>query len=218
MYKYIDEIPAKLYFKVVEGANFDILKKYIPDFKNLSDDEKSSVWDDIQDEHDKINPSHRNMKILNIWNQMESLNAKYNSVILAIEVLRNVYDVEMYTLLKEQKYPLRMQIGIELQDEVSMYDESLQDDLDRIEKNTSGILDKIEIISKRLPVKKSKTSKRTEFDENVLGYAAINNSGFINTNRISVTQYYALINLGNEKLKELKRNHNGNNKKTNTRK
>lgn len=180
MYDSIETIPAKTYFKIVETGNLRLLSK------TATDEELERAWGQIESEHEALGDGDK--KALDVPKKIETLWARYESVRLAIHVLRRSDDDQMKDLLRSKGF----RIG-----------EDLDNDLDQIEKEAEAIYIKIDALRKKLP--KADTGTKAPFDKVVLGYGALVGTGWIDTNTITLTQYYALIETGNEKIKAFER-------------
>lgn len=183
MYRSIDEIPAKTYFKIVETGDISLLSK-----KKVEQIELLAAWEIIEAEHSGLEQGKEDFKALDVPKKIEVLWAKYEAVRLAVHVLRRVDDPEMKDLLRSKGFNIGKNLNAEL---------------DQIEKESEAIMVKIDALHIKLPKINKETSPKTSFDKVVLSYGAITGLGFINTNKITLTQYYALIETGNEKITAL---------------
>ena len=182
IYKNADTIPAKLFFKIARTGDVSLLStKKTKDFELLA-----SIFEDISLEDAELNPDKSVDKELSIYQKMEALHAKYKKIKYAVFCLYNSKDEELIEILKKDGYTF-----------TDDYEKSLKD----IERYSESILNQIEAIKTRLP--KQKEGKKATFDEVVLSYAAVVGSGFIDTNAITLTQYYALLKIGTEKINAL---------------
>lgn len=180
MYSTIDEIPAKTYFKIVETGNLSLLSK-----KKKEEIELLAAWETIQAEHSELESSKKDVKTLNVPKKIESLFARYEAIKLAIYVLRREDDEEMKDLLKSKGFTIT---------------DNLDNDLNVAEKESEAIIQQIEALQIKLPKINKDTSAKTPFDKVVLSYGALTGLGFVNTNKITLTQYYALVETGNDKI------------------
>lgn len=180
----IDTIPAKLFFRIMETGEVSLLSN-----EDKSEEELSDIWNKIQEEHEKISINDRQNKALNIYKKIEALSCRYYAVKLSVHCLKYVRDKDLFVLLKNYGYKITWR--------------DLREDLERIERESKAIETKILRAKQQLPKQKKDKGASVSFDETVLGYAAFTGSGFVDTNKITVPQYYALINIGNQKIKAL---------------
>ena len=181
MYDSVDTIPAKLYFKIVGTGNIRLLSK------TATDVELRKAWENIELEHEGLG-GKEDKKALDIPKKIEMLWAKYEAIRLAVLVLRKSDDREMKDLLRSK--------GFKVTDD-------LDNDLDQIEKEAEALQVKIGALHLKLPKINKESSPKTSFDKVVLSYGALTGLGYIRTNDITLTEYYALIETGNEKIKAL---------------
>jgi len=183
IYDSFDIIPIKLFFRIEQTGKINLLSTKKNNSKSLKE-----IWERIKEEHDEIDSKKIDYKTLNISKKIESLSVKNRVTNLAVFHLRNKKDDELINLLKDYRY------NIDVDD--------LMTSLEVVEKENKALIGKINRLNERLP-KKEESESKTTLDEVILSYASLTNSGFIDTNKITGTQYYALINLGNKKIKEL---------------
>lgn len=184
IYDSIDLMPAKLLFRIIETGDISLLST-----EKKSDEELESIWEKIQEEHSQINPNQEQNKAFNIYKKIEGLASRYQAISLAVHCMKTERDKELFVLLRNYGYKVTWR--------------NLQEDLNRVERESKAIETKIARAKQQLPKQKKNTSGQISFDEAVLGYASFTGAGFVDTNTITVPQYYALINIGNQKMKAL---------------
>ncbi len=183
IYNSVQIIPAKLFFHISETEEYGLLSD-----KKLDSDQLKTIWLILEEEHKKLNPNKKVNKTLDLSKKIEELYAKHQKILLAVQYLKSRRDEDLIELLEKSNY------HFDLQD----YDNSLE----RIERESQSILIRIESLEKKLP-KPTTTKETVTFDQTVMSYSAFSGSGFINPNKITLSQYYALINIGNNKMKAL---------------
>lgn len=185
-YDSIDTIPAKLFFRIMETGDISLLST-----KKKAEYDLMSIWENLQEEHGKINPDNRTGKTMSIYRKIEALSAKYEAIKLAVHCMKSHRDKDLFGLLQNYGYKLTWR--------------NLREDLERVERESKAIETKILRAKQQLPKQKKNKGESADisFDEAVLGYAAFTGSGFVDTNKITVPQYYALINIGNQKIRAL---------------
>lgn len=183
MYDSIDVIPAKIYFKILETGDISLLSKEEEDAGVLA-----LIWELIEAQHEELTQGKEEKKVLDLSKSIESLASRYESIRIAVYYLRREHDQELFDLLVGKGFNL---------------DGDIQEALDRVDRESEGIIAKIERLSLKIPKINKESSAKTNFDKVVLSYGAITGLGFVDTNNITITQYYALIETGNEKIKAL---------------
>lgn len=186
IYDSLDIIPAKLFFKIIQTGEIHLLSD-----EDLSEDKLIKIWEKLEDENELLNPNDEANKILEISRKIESLDATYNKILLSVHYLKEIKDEDLINLIRESKFKLET--------------ETFDSDLKTIEREAKNILVKIASFQKQLP-EPNEDEKPIKFDEVVLSYGVIVGSGFIDTNSITMSQYYALINVGNNKIKAMEEN------------
>lgn len=190
-----DIIPAKIYFKILETGEVELLSTEIKKFDKLIE-----IWEKINEEYVSENKKQKQDKSFDLYKRIESLSAKFEAIKLSVMVLKYQDDQELKDLLLKYGYK---------------FSDDEEKDLDRILRESESLQIKIENLRNQLP--KVDNKKKLSFDETVMSYAAFTGSGFIDTNKITLTQYDALINIGNQKMKALESHGQGKNNKTRSR-
>lgn len=184
-YNSAEIIPAKLFFRILEGGDYSLLT----DEKNTKEDLKV-IWDIIEDQYNSLNSNKDGNKILNLSSRIEALSCKFKAIKLIVYHLRNVFDQELIDRLKQYGYK---------------FTGDLQDDLDVVDRECEAIQVIIKTLESQMPKQKGKGEKMT-FDETVLMYGAFTGLGYVDPNVLPLTQFDALINNGNKKMKALEKN------------
>lgn len=181
-----DTIPFKLYFKVIESGNLSLLGEY-------PDNELSKLLDDINEQRGKQEKEGKSKEV-DIYCQMEALSNKYRAIQYSVYYLRQMQDDDLISMLKGMGYK---------------FGEDFQESLNTIENISEGIIVKIEAIKKRLPKKKETEAKEIPLDEVILSYCALLEMGFVDTNKVTLSQYDSIITLGNRKMEALNKGNDG---------
>jgi hypothetical protein len=197
IYQYIDIVPAKVIFRIEKTSNLELLKPYF-------DGDLNTVWQEIEKEHQHITPD-KDDKSLDLYKNIEGLRAKYEAILLSVKYLSQLWDNELADFLISLGYDLDKEGRSNLQD-VSKIKEH-QDQIEIISKQSEGILFKINNALSRLEKTKGKTKKVEDvsFEQTVMSYSSFLRSGYIDPNKITLVEYYALISLGVEKIKALEK-------------
>lgn len=198
IYDSIDIIPAKIFFKISDTGN---LKLLVTDESVYDDNKLSLIWKNIEDENISLDNTNSIQKVVDVTKKIESLYAKFEAIKLAVYYLKKKIDNELIDLLLSYGYKFKWN-----EKEYSLENKlQYQKDLDKIERESQTIYDKIERLQQKLPKPKENKDKKIPFDEVILGYGVITEAGFIDSNKITLTQYYALIKIGNEKIKSIEK-------------
>lgn len=186
IYDSAETIPAKLYFKILETADYKLLAD-----ETCTEEDLLKAWDRIEDEYSEITSNKKTKKVLDISKRIEGLAAKYEAITLMVMCLRAKEDQEIIDQLKEYGY---------------RFSDDLTADLDIIERESDAIKIKIDNELDKMPkVKENDNSENITFDETIMSYCAFTGSGFIDPNKITLSQYNAQLNIGNKKMKALER-------------
>lgn len=195
IYTSADIIPAKLFFRIEATGDISLLST-----KKRPKVFLQQIWEDIQEENNRISSNKTIGKVLNLSRNIEKLSARLEKVTLACHVLKSVRDKELIEMLKDDGYKFTYEKAKTERQSRRMY----LSDVARIEKQATSLVIKIDNLKTKLPdQEKEKSTEEVTFDETVLGYSTLCGAGFIDTNAITLTQYYALINTGNKKMKAL---------------
>lgn len=200
IYNSPETIPAKIYFKILDGASLSLLSAD----SNANVQALELAWKKIEDEYVSKKDSAKNKKILDLSKKMEVLNAKMEATLLAVYHLRHVKDDELLELLVGYGHTFKWKKA-EKYDNEQAADLIFQADLDRIERAADDIKNMIEVYQSRMPKTETVEGVEMTFDENVLSYAAFTGLGYVDPNTLPLTQYDALINTGNNKMKALEK-------------
>lgn len=182
MYNY-DTIPLKLYFKIIETGDISLIGKG-------TEIEQSEALEEITNERQVSSEDEYKgrSKELDVRSRMEYLASKYKAIQYSVYYLRLQNDNDLIEMLKSKGYK---------------FSDDLQKDLDAIEKISEGLVVKIEAIKNRLPKQKENSKKEPPIDQVVLSYCALLEMGFVDTNKITLSQYDSMVEIGNRKMESL---------------
>ena len=176
IYKTLDTIPAKIYYKIIETGDVSLLSD-----ENISIEKLEVIWDEIKSQDETFNNDQN--KRVKTFSKIESLQAKLESIQHAVFYLKIEDDLELIELLKSYGYTYRS-----------------NSDLDRILLQSDGINDAIDKLRLKLP-KENTNKKSIPFDEMVLSAGVIAGVGFIDTNTITKTQLDGILKITETKIK-----------------
>ena len=190
IYKSIDTIPSKTYFKIIESGDLSLL---CTENETPTENELAEIFAKIQAEDEKLTEGKGKSKELDIYSKIESLSAKYKKIKYTVYYLRHLKDDDLIEILKKDGYT---------------FTDDFEASLNEIERLSESLLVQIGAIKSRLP-KKQENEKETPFDEVVLSYCALLEMGFVDTNKVVQSQYRAIIKMGNNKIEKLNNANNG---------
>lgn len=185
IYSSLDEIPLKVFLKILKTNDTTL----------LTDDPKlflktGEIWTKLKQDFNAIDPDNDMGKLLKTLIKVGKFTAQYNAVKIAVHALRFERDLDLENLVRSQRFKLR--------------NESFSSDLDRVDIEVEAIQLQINEHSKKLPKKPDSSDKAENIDQVILGYSSITNLQYTDTNRITVSQFYALKKLYNQKVEILK--------------
>jgi CRISPR/Cas system-associated protein endoribonuclease Cas2 len=176
IYKTLDTIPAKIYYKIIETGDISLLSTTETTVEKLEE-----IWERIKSEDESFN-NDQNRRV-KTFSKIESLQAKLESIQHAVFYLKIEDDAELRELLKSYGYTYHS-----------------HDDLDRILLQSDGINDAIDKLRLKLP-KENISKSAIPFDEMVLSAGVIAGVGFIDTNTITKTQLDGILKITETKIK-----------------
>ena len=182
-YTSLDTIPLKLFYQILSSGDVSPLMDSKEDLSNVSE-----VWSALKEDFEKLDPSNSIQKTFKILREIEEYRAQYNGIQFAVEALKFDRDLDLENELR--------QFGFKLNED------NFIDDLERIKNESQALLMFIEELEVTLPSNDGK--KASNIDEVILGYSSYTNLQYTDTNKITVTQYYALKKVFDEKLKAMR--------------
>lgn len=184
IYDSLDTIPLKLYLKISQTGDVSLLTD---DKEQLA--RVQSVWEQLDEEFKALDPENKINKTLHLLIEIEEYTAQYDGLQFAISALQFDRDIDLENALREQGFKLR--------------EETFLQDLIQIKHESEALIMFIEECEAQLP--KHNNKKATNVDEVILGYCSITGLQYTDTNKITVTQFYALKKMFDEKLQILKK-------------
>jgi hypothetical protein len=182
-YTSLDTIPLKLFYQIMSSGDVSLLTDDKNELKNTS-----KLWEQIKAEFEELDPTNQIQKTFRTLKEIEEYKTQYNGIQFAIEALRFDRDLDLENQLREFGFKLT--------------EDNLINDLETIKNESQALLMFIEELEALLP--KHNGKKATSMDEVILGYASYTNLQYTNTNSITVTQFYALKKVFDEKLKAMR--------------
>lgn len=191
-YTSLDTIPLKLFYQIMSSGDVSLLTDDKNELKNVS-----KLWEQIKAEFEELDPTNQIQKTFRTLKEIEEYKTQYNGIQFAIEALKFDRDLDLENQLREFGFKLT--------------EDTFIDDLETINNESQALLMFIDELEALLP--KHNGKKATSMDEVILGYASYTNLQYTNTNSITVTQFYALKKVFDEKLKAMRQQASKNKRK-----
>ena len=172
-YKTLRTLPMVLFHEIMQTNDYSL----------LSDDENAEgldiIWNDLFEEYKNRYDNANNKKIFNASREIAYLTNKYDEINLIVEALKFDANKKLIDILKEYGYKFEMPTYIE--------------DLQRVERESNGILQKINALKKLLPPEPKETddSKKYLIVDLMAGYTNVLGYDF-DFYTISVEKFHAL--------------------------
>lgn len=186
-YKSLDEIPYKLFVRIAETEELELLSN-----EKLPYEELKSIWNKMYQEHLDKNQTSDSKKIQQIHESIEGLHRKYKWVLSACESLRFSLDTELVIMLQYLGFALRTRST-----------EEYYSDLDSIVLNAEGYIQTAEKQKTMLPQHDEEESYTV--DDVMASYCTILGYNIGKFNEITYSEYYAFDRSVKEKIKSFKK-------------
>lgn len=174
IYNSLRKLPMVVCVEIISTNNISLLS----DEDNAEIDQLIDTWDILFEEYKSKYGSKDDKKIFNLSREIEYLNKKHFLIQQAIESLRFDINEEVIKMLTDFGYKLRIENYIE--------------DLNKIERESSGIIHKIKVFQDQLPKETEQTEDAVGSIINVMaGYSSILGYDF-DFYTISVEKFFAL--------------------------
>ena len=172
-YKTLRTLPMVLFHEIMQTNDYSL----------LSDDPNAEgldiLWNDLFEEYKDRYDNKNNKKIFNASREIAYLTNKYDEINLIVEALKFDANQKLIDILKEYGYKFEMPTYIE--------------DLQRVERESNGILQKINALKRLLPPEPTETneSKKDLIVDLMAGYTNVLGYDF-DFYTISVEKFHAL--------------------------
>ena len=177
----IDTLPVKVFYKIVETQNLNLLPR-----NNHGKKELVSIWLKIYDEFQKRDSNELSKRIFRISVDIEYLHSKFNLIVMCIDSLKFDYNKDLINILKEHGYIIN--------------EKNYAKSLESAERNAKGIFSKIELLKNQLP-KETKAKKESSIDDVLAGYSTILGFNIGDFNKITCSEYLGWKNQVEVKIK-----------------
>lgn len=184
-YDTLDILPLKLYYKICETSNLSLLSNQIEgkDLENL--------WKELDSSFKDLDKSEESRSAFRLNKTIAELENKLKLILMSVEALKFDDDQRILDLLKSFNNNVRTDNT-----------ENYYSDLERIERETNGIVVNISRLKKQLP---KPSSDKVNIDEVLASYSAILGIDF-DYNSISCSKFFALKKQVFIKIDNYKRN------------
>lgn len=194
MYKSLDYLPWKIFLIISENLDMVyLLSKEDRDSTDFTASEISafrSAWDKMLSEYEKLTPKSEADRFLKIEREVAYFKAKFKLIHIYCKILRFDWHEEIALELLEFGYTLRD-------------DENYYSDIDRIERESEGLLSKAEDFENQLPKHDLESAgSKTTPDQMLASISAILGFDF-DYNFVSVTKVQALLESVSQKVKAM---------------
>ena len=199
IYNSLEILPYKLFVKI--ASNIDNIHFLSTEpVKENQTEELKKIWSELLKEYNELSPNQEEYKLIGLKKDIGFLECKHKGISVALAALDFDYNQELVDILISYGYTLTK--------------ENYYDDLNRISRESEGLLMKAKNIKKRLPkVDENSVSNKVSLDRLFAFYTSVLGIDF-DYNGISVTKFLGLKEQVDAKLKSAKEQAEKN-KKTN---
>lgn len=186
IYKTLRKIPMITFIEIMESGDISLLSD---EETNL--DELALIWDAMYQEYqNKYNKQNSN-KVFNLSKEIEYLDQKYFEIKLIIEALKFDVYPELISILRDYGYRFR--------------DEFYNDDLLRVQRESEGIVQKINQLKSSLPKVENQNTNEVSIIDIMANYSSVLGYDF-DFYTISVEKYHSLQNQVKQKIAAIEKN------------
>lgn len=194
IYKTLRKLPMVTLIEIIESGDISLLSD-----EETNIDELVTIWNELFEEYqNKYNKQNSN-KVFNLEKEIEYLDKKYFEIKLIIEALKFDVYPELIAILHDYGYKFR--------------DEFYNEDLERVERESKGIIQKINQLKQGLPkVDESGTESKDNSIINLMAsYSSVLGYDY-DYYTVSVEKFKSLENQVKQKIAAIEKN-NAKNKK-----
>lgn len=194
IYKTLRKLPMVTFTEIIESGDIALLSD-----EETSIDELVIIWNQLFEEYqNKYNKQNSN-KVFNLEREIEYLDKKYLEIKLIIEALKFDVYPELISVLRDYGYTFR--------------EEFYNEDLERVERESKGIIQKINQLKQGLPkVDESGTESKDNSIINLMAsYSSVLGYDY-DYYTVSVEKFKSLENQVKQKIASIEKN-NAKNKK-----
>lgn len=157
IYKTLRKLPMVTFTEIIESGDITLLSDEETDVDILV-----TIWNGLFEEYQQKHNKQNSNKVFNLEREIEYLDKKHFEIKLIIEALKFDVYPELISILRDYGYRFR--------------DEYYNEDLERVERESKGIIQKINLLKQGLPkVDESKPEENSIINlmasySSVLGY------------------------------------------------
>lgn len=186
IYKTLRKLPMVTLIEIIDSGDVSLLSDEETPIEDLVD-----VWNVIYKEYqEKYNKQNSN-KVFSLSKEIEYLDKKYFEIKLIIEALKFDVYPELIAILRDYGYRFR--------------DEFYNEDLIRVERESEGITNKINLLKQGLPKVESSNNEEFSIISIMASYSSVLGYDF-DFYTISVEKYHALEKQVKQKIASIEKN------------
>jgi len=194
IYKTLRKLPMITFTEIIESGDIKLLSDEETDINELV-----TIWNELFEEYQKKYNKQNSNKVFNLEREIEYLDKKHFEIKLIIEALKFDVYPELISILRDYGYRFR--------------DEFYNEDLERVERESKGIIQKINQLKQGLPkVEESGTESKDSSIINLMAsYSSVLGYDY-DYYTVSVEKFKSLENQVKQKIAAIEKN-NAKNKK-----
>lgn len=151
IYKTLRKLPMVTFTEIIESGDITLLSDEGTDINELV-----TIWNELFEEYQKKYNKQNGNKVFNLEREIEYLDKKHFEIKLIIEALKFDVYPELIAILRDYGYRFR--------------DEFYNEDLERVERESKGIIQKINQLKQGLP--KTDESRTESKDNSIINLMA----------------------------------------------
>lgn len=194
IYKTLRKLPMVTFTEIIESGDVALLSDEETDINELV-----TIWNDLFEHYQQKYNKQNSNKVFNLEKEIEYLDKKHFEIKLIIEALKFDVYPELISILQDYGYRFR--------------DENYNEDLERVERESKGIVQKINQLKQGLP--KTDESGHENKDNSIInlmaGYSSVLGYDF-DYYTISVEKFKSLENQVKQKIAAIEKNNAKNRK------
>jgi len=140
IYRTLRKLPMVTYIEILETENVSLLldeETPIEKLTAIQIDELTAIWNELNERYQKKYNKQNSDKVFNLSKEIEYLDKKYFEIQCIVEALKFDVSQKLISILHDYGYRFR--------------DENYNDDLERVERESKGIIQKINQLKQGLP-------------------------------------------------------------------
>ena len=186
IYKTLRKLPMVTLIEIIDSGDVSLLSDEETPIEELVD-----VWNIIYKEYQEKYNKQNSTKVFSLSKEIEYLDKKYFEIKLIIEALKFDVYPELIAILRDYGYRFR--------------DEFYNEDLIRVERESEGITNKINLLKQGLPKVESSNNEEFSIISIMASYSSVLGYDF-DFYTISVEKYHALEKQVKQKIASIEKN------------